>query len=106
MGEVQLEGGVLKETFARLGLPLNIGLEVGTLDSVKRYVERGLGVAVVSGLCVEPQDRLRLDVVDVPKEFRADSTYGVVMRRDKRRGALLQSLLGLLGGKEAASASR
>lgn len=96
VGEVQLEGGVLEETFARLRLPLNIGMTVGTLDTVKRFVERGLGIAVVSGLCVTAEDRLRLDVVDVPKEFHADTTYGVVLRRAKHRGVLLRDLLRLI----------
>jgi DNA-binding transcriptional LysR family regulator len=97
VAEVQLEGRVLKDTFARVRLPLNIGLEVGTVDTVKRCVARGLGVAVVSGLCVTEADRIQLDVVEVPREYGADSVYGVVMRHDKHRAALLRDLLGILG---------
>lgn len=96
VAEVQLQGGVLEDTFTRLQLPLNIGLQVGTLDTVKRYVERSVGVAVVPGLCVTAEDRLRLDVVDIPKELRADTTYGVVLRRGKHRSVLLQDLLRLI----------
>jgi hypothetical protein len=50
----------------------------------------------VSGLCVTAEYRLRLDVVDVPKEIRADTTYGVVLRRGKHRGVLLRDLLRLI----------
>lgn len=90
---------MLKDAFARLGLPLNIGLEVGTLDTVKRYVARGLGVAVVSALCVTEDDRLRLEVVDVPREVGAETIYGVVLRRDKHRSVLLSDLVRLIASR-------
>jgi DNA-binding transcriptional LysR family regulator len=96
VAEVQLEGRVLKETFARLKLPLNIGLQVGTIETLKRYVARGLGVAVVSTLCVTEEDRARLEVIPVPEKFGGETRYGVVLRRDKHRGPLLNSLLQLL----------
>jgi len=96
VGEVQLEGGLLEETFARLQLPLNIGMTVGTLETVKRYAERGLGIAVISGLCVTAEDRQRLEVLEVPKEFRAETTYGLVLRRGKHRSALLRDLVRLI----------
>jgi len=95
-GEVQLEGGMLAETIAQLGLPLNVGMTVGTVETVKRYAERGLGIALVSGLCVTGEDKQRLDVVEVPKEFRAETTYGVVLRRGKHKSALLRDLLRLI----------
>jgi DNA-binding transcriptional LysR family regulator len=96
VAEEQLGGGVLTETFARLKLRLNIGLEVGSLYTLKRYVARGLGVAVTSELSLTDEDRLHLDIVTVPLELKADTTLGVVLRRDKHRGALLKDLLEML----------
>ena len=96
VAEEQLGGGVLTETFARLKLPLNIGLEVGSLYTLKRYVARGLGVAVTSELSISEEDRLQLDVVAVPPELKADTTLGLVLRRDKHRGPLLKDLLEML----------
>ena len=96
VAEVQLEGYVVKETFARLKLPLNVGMEVGTLETLKRYVSRGLGIAVVSGLCVTQEDRLRLEVVAIPSELDADAYYGTVIRHDKHQSPLLKDLLRLL----------
>ena len=97
VAEVQLEGYLLKETFAELGLRLNIGIEVGTLSTLKRYVARGLGIAVISGLCVSEEDRERLEVVPIPAELGGEATYGVVVRKDKHRSRLLTDLLRLLG---------
>ena len=97
VAEVQLEGYVLSETFARHGLPLNVGIEVGTINTLKQYVARGLGIAVISGLCVTEEDRTRLEIVPVPAELGGDSTYGVIMRNGKHRSRLLTDLLRLLG---------
>ena len=99
VAEVQLEGYLLKDTFARLNLPLNVGIEVGTFDTLKHYVARGLGVAVVPGLCVSDEDHARLEAVPIPAELRVDTTYGVVMRKGKHLSRLLTDLLRLLGAK-------
>lgn len=97
VAEVQLEGYVLQETFARHGLPLNVGIEVGSVNTLKQYVARGLGIAVISGLCVTEEDRARLEIVPIPTELGGDSTYGVIMRNDKHRNRLLVDLVRLLG---------
>lgn len=97
VAEVQLEGYLIGETFARHGLPLHIAMEVGTFETLKHYVARGLGVAVVSGLCLSDGDRARLEIVPIPAELGGAATYGVVVRHDKHRGRLLDDLLRLLG---------
>lgn len=97
VAEVQIEGHVLEETFARLGLPLNVGIEVGTITTLKQFVTRGLGVAVVSGLCLVDADRSSMEIVEIPAELGGESTYGVVVRKDKHRSRLLADLLMLLG---------
>jgi DNA-binding transcriptional LysR family regulator len=95
--EEQLGGGVFTETFGRLNLTPNIGMEVGSLDTLKRFVARGIGVGVVPELWLTDEDRLRMEVILVPPELKADSTYVFVMRRDKHKGRLLKDLLDLLG---------
>jgi len=94
--EEQLGGGVFTDTFARLNLRPNIGMEVGSLDTLKRFVARGIGVGVVPEIWVVDEDRVRLEVIPVPPELKAESTYVVMMRRDKHRGRLLKDLLHLL----------
>lgn len=84
-------------TFAHHGLPLNVGIEVGTVGTLKHYVARGLGIAVISGLGVPEEDRARLEIVPIPTELGGDTTYGMVMRHDKHRSRLLADLVRLLG---------
>jgi len=57
----------------------------------------GLGVAVVSGLCLVDADRSSMEIVEIPAELGGESTYGVVVRKDKHRSRLLADLLMLLG---------
>jgi len=101
VAEVQRHGGVLEDTFARLKLPLNISMEVDSLDTLKRYVAHGLGVAVVPERCLTEEDRLRLEIIPVPRELNAETTYGVVLRRDKHRSPLLKHLLDILSAMPA-----
>lgn len=97
VSEAQVEAQVLKETFGRLNLPLNIGLEVGTFETLKQYVARGLGIAVVSGLCLTKEDRTHLETIEVPEEIGGETTYGVILRHGKNVSRPLASLLQLLG---------
>jgi DNA-binding transcriptional LysR family regulator len=43
------------ETFARHQTPLNMGIELPSLEAIKRFVARGNGVALVPGLTVQPE---------------------------------------------------
>jgi DNA-binding transcriptional LysR family regulator len=97
VAEQQLEGYLLAHTFSKLGLPLNIAIEVGSIDTVKHYVARGLGIAAVSGLCLTEADHARVEVIPIPSEYGGDSTYGVIMRNGKHRSRLMADLLRLLG---------
>jgi DNA-binding transcriptional LysR family regulator len=97
IAESQLEAKLLGETLARHGLPLTVGIEVGTLESLKQYVARGLGIAVIAGLGISEADRARLEIVPIPPELGGKTTYGVVVRSGKHRSRLLIDLLRLLG---------
>ena len=81
---------------ARLNLPYNIAFEVGTTETVKHYVRLGLGVAVISGVCVTESDTRTLDMVEVPGRFGGTSTYGYVLRREKYLSQATQSFLSIL----------
>jgi DNA-binding transcriptional LysR family regulator len=95
--ELQLDHYLLKGAFARHALPLNVSIEVSTFDTLKNYVARGLGIALISGLCVSEADSARLEAVPIPAELGGDTTYGVIMRKGKHRSRLLADLLRLLG---------
>lgn len=94
--ETQREDSRFREAFERLGVPFNVGFEVTTIDTLKHYVARGMGVAVISGFSVTAADRTRLEVIQIPEEVGGVSTYGVVLRRGKHRNPLLKSLIAIL----------
>jgi len=95
--EVQREDQRLRQAFESHNVPFTIALEVTTIDTLKHYVARGLGVAVISGFSISPEDRARLEVIAIPDEFGGSTTYGVVLRRDKHRTKLLKDLTAILG---------
>jgi DNA-binding transcriptional LysR family regulator len=94
--EVQREDPRLREAFERHNVPFTVAFEVSTIDTLKHYVARGMGIAVISGFSVTQEDRSRLEVIAIPEEMGGAITYGVVMRRDKHRSAMLKSLLAIL----------
>ena len=98
--EAQREDARLEQAFAEHGLPFNVGLEVSTVDTLKHYVARGLGIGIVGGFAITREDHARLDVIPIPVEFGGTTTYGVTLRRDKHRTALLKSLLRALTAAE------
>ena len=98
--EVQREDPRLRETIERYQLPFNVALEVSTVDTLKHYVARGLGIAVVTGFAVTQEDYARLDVIAIPEALDAATTYGVVVRRGKHRSALLKGLVAVLTAAE------
>ena len=94
--ETQVETQFLKRIFDHLGLPLNISMEVSTVDTLKHYVSLGLGIATLSSLCLTDADHASLDVIEAPSELGAHTEYGVITRHDKHRNAPLQTLVALI----------
>ncbi|MSQ14959.1 MAG: LysR family transcriptional regulator [Dehalococcoidia bacterium] len=86
----------LREGLANLGLPLKVAFEVSDFEAVKRYVSLGLGVAVVSGICLTEDDQTRLEIVKIPPDYGGQTTYGVLIRERKYVDAALKGVLTLL----------
>ena len=89
------------EALNRLRLPFNVAFEVGTLETVKRYVALGMGLGVVSGICLNTEDRGHMRALEIPDRFGGETTYGVVMRGDKYMTAALGALLSLMDASAA-----
>ncbi len=85
-----------RDTLERLGLPFNVALEVGNFETVKYYVAHGHGLAVVPGMCLSREDEAIFHIIEVPEEFEGETTYGVLLHRDKYISSALRSLLTLL----------
>jgi DNA-binding transcriptional LysR family regulator len=70
----------LEWVFSRAGLKFQVALEAGGYEIIKKYVSMGLGISIVSGLCLTGNEPLaqRNMAEHIPKR-----SYGVVIRRGK-----------------------
>lgn len=93
----------VRNTLKRLGLPFNVALEVGNYETVKYYVAHGHGLAVVPGMCLSSEDEATFHIIEVPEEFEGETTYGVLLHRDKYISSPLRNLLTLLDVPNVAS---
>jgi DNA-binding transcriptional LysR family regulator len=81
------------QMFARHNVPLHMDFELPTIESIKRFVEMGMGVAIVPRMCVEWDiDRGRLAEVRV-KQMKLPRHLYIVSRRGSR---LSHAALGLM----------
>jgi len=62
-------------------VPYRVAIEVGGWELIKQYVAMGLGISIVTGICLAPTDRL---AVHNMREYFPRRSYGVVMRKGKR----------------------
>ncbi len=68
------------EVFRKHKLKYTVRLEVGGWEVIKRYVEEGLGISIVSSICLRQSYRLRAVSM---KHYFPERSYGVVYRRGK-----------------------
>ncbi|HZH43196.1 MAG TPA: LysR family transcriptional regulator [Lysobacter sp.] len=68
--------------FQQNRVPYTVALEVGGWEVIKQYVAMGLGISIVTSICLTDADRTRLAARSLAQYFPARS-YGVVMRRGK-----------------------
>ena len=71
---------VVDLVFQQHGLSYEVRLEAGGWEVVKKFVELGLGVSIVTSICVTGEEKLA--VVPLTRYF-PKRTYGVVMRKGK-----------------------
>jgi len=68
--------------FQRNQVPYTVALEVGGWEVIKQYVAMGLGISIVTAICLTEADRARLAVRSLSAWFPSRS-YGVVVRKGK-----------------------
>jgi DNA-binding transcriptional LysR family regulator len=68
--------------FQRNRVPYTVALEVGGWEVIKQYVAMGLGISIVTAICLTEADRTRLAARSLAEWFPPRS-YGVVMRKGK-----------------------
>ena len=71
---------MVEAVFQQHGVAYNVTLEAGGWEVIKKYVEMGLGISIVTDICLTGNEKL----VRIPLDrFFAHRTYGVVLRRKK-----------------------
>jgi DNA-binding transcriptional LysR family regulator len=87
--------GVVDLVFRQRNLDYTVTLEAGGWEVIKKYVERGLGVSIVSAICLS--DNEQLNVRPLGKYFPSRS-YGVVLRRGKFLSPAAKRFIDRMGG--------
>jgi len=68
--------------FQQRRVPYRVAIEVGGWEVIKEYVAMGLGISIVTGICITPEDERRLVVRNL-RQYFPQRSYGVVMRKGK-----------------------
>lgn len=68
--------------FQRARVPYTVAMEVGGWEIIKQYVAMGMGISIVTSICLTPADHERLAARSLARYFPSRS-YGVVLRKGK-----------------------
>jgi DNA-binding transcriptional LysR family regulator len=66
--------------FQQRKVPYHVAIEVGGWDVIKQYVAMGLGISIVTGICLSASDRLSVRNM---KQYFPQRSYGVVIHKGK-----------------------
>ncbi len=81
--------------FQQRKVPFQVAIEVGGWEVIKHYVALGLGISIVTGICIGPDDSERLAVRNMSAYF-PQRTYGVVVRKGKYLSAEARAFVDLV----------
>lgn len=81
--------------FQQRQVPYQVAIEVGGWDVIKEYVAMGLGISIVTGICITDADRSRLAVHNL-RQYFPQRAYGVVMRKGKFLSAEARAFIDLI----------
>ena len=98
------------DAFRRFQTPLNISIEIATIETIKKFVAMGLGMAFTPLMCVQ-EELSRGELVTIPVEgFSFERTLWAVRRRQERHShvgdAFLELTKKLTAKPEAVQQSR
>lgn len=72
--------GMVKYVFQQHNLPFKVAMEAGGWEVIKKYVEMGMGISIVTNLCLTGREQL----VAIPlAEHFPQRGYGLVQRKGK-----------------------
>ena len=68
--------------FQQRQVPYTVAMEVGGWDVIKQYVAKGMGISIVTSICLSDADKGTLAIRNM-RQFFPQRSYGVVMRKGK-----------------------
>lgn len=68
--------------FQQRRVAYTVALEVGGWEVIKQYVAMGLGISIVTGICLTERDREQLAIRNL-REYFPPRSYGIVIRKGK-----------------------
>jgi LysR family transcriptional regulator, low CO2-responsive transcriptional regulator len=81
--------------FQQRQVPYQVAIEVGGWEVIKEYVAMGMGISIVTGICITDADRNRLAVRNM-RQYFPQRSYGVVMRKGKFLTAEARAFIDLI----------
>lgn len=88
--------GIVELVFQQHQVNYHVSLETGGGEVIKKYVELGLGVSIVTDICMMESDTL----VQIPlKKYFPDRSYGIVLRKGKFLSAAAKKYIEMLDPK-------
>ena len=83
----------LELVFSQSGLSFKVSLEAGGWEIIKKYVALGMGISIVTGVCLTGEEPLAVISMDdyIPKR-----SYGVVVRRGKFLSPQAQAFIDMM----------
>ena len=79
--------------FQKRKVPYRVAIEVGGWEVIKQYVAMGLGISIVTGICLTPGDKL---AVHNMRQYFPQRSYGVVVRKGKFLSAQARAFVDLI----------
>jgi DNA-binding transcriptional LysR family regulator len=88
------------QLFARHSVPLRMEVEMPTIEGIKRFVERGMGVAIVPRMCVQREvERGQLAEVRI-SEMRLRRDLFLIFRRGRPLSQAAQAFVAIVRPKQ------
>jgi LysR family cys regulon transcriptional activator len=72
----------IDQVFEDLNLHVEIVMEATNSETIKRYVEMGIGIAIIPKIALFPNQNKKLETLSVNKYF-GKSQYGIILRKGK-----------------------
>jgi len=86
---------LIKMVFGLNGVKYKVALEAGGWEVVKRYIDIGLGISIVTEICITDEDREKFGIVPLD-HFFPSRKYGVVIRKEKLISAPAKKFIEIL----------